>query len=56
MFALNTMLFLNQQCTAYQVGLNGSVEQASCVPGDVEVKSDPLYSCKFCYYLYRSYA
>ena len=35
---------------------NGSVEQASCVPGDVEVKSDPLYSCKFCYYLYRSYA
>ena len=35
---------------------NGSIENASCVPGDVEVKSDPHYSCKFCYYLYRSYA
>ena len=51
MFACNTMLFPNQQSTAYR-----SVEQASCVPGDVEVKSDPPYSCKFCYYLYRSYA
>ena len=29
---------------------NGSVEQASSVPGTVEVKSDPFYSCKF-YYL-----
>ena len=28
----------------------------SCVPGAVEVKSDPLYSCSFCYYLYRSNA
>ena len=56
MFALNTMLFPNQQCTLIRLAKNGSVEQASCVPGDVEVKSDPLYSCKFCYYLYRSYA
>ena len=39
-----------------RLAINGSVEQASCVPGYVEVKSDPLYSCKFCYYLYRSYA
>ena len=35
---------------------NGFVDQASCVPGDMEVKSDSLYSCKFCYYLCRSYA
>ena len=48
-YRINSALFI-------RLAKNGSVEQASCVPGDVAVKSDPLYSCKFCYYLYRSYA
>ena len=26
---------------------NGSVEQASCVPGDVDVKSDPFIAVSF---------
>ena len=42
-FPINSALLI-------RLAKNGSVEQASCVPGDVEVKSDPLYSCKFCHY------
>ena len=48
-FRINSALLI-------RLAKNGSIEQALCVPGDVEGKSDPLYSYTFCYYLYRSYA
>ena len=48
MFALNTKCYFRiNRALLIRLAKNGSVEQASCVPGDVEVKSDPLYTVRF---------
>ena len=53
MFQSNTSYFWIKSALLIRFAKNGPVEQASCVSEAVEVKSDQLYSCKFCYYIYR---